>query len=255
MKVAVFLRGHKRNWDVIKHTSLPFFEKLGDTVHYYIAVWDINGVNTDSIALDFPKDRLKTFIKNKNHFDYGACAGPVYQSRLLSQYKYKNELLEGKYDLVLDTRFDVFYHNFSEDTYRKEIDNYKNRLGTTAIFPDHPVGTDDHLFLMDSKTEILWNSRNIVSILNDNTHKTFYEFAVHYEMNPYTIKWFSTIVTRPNLVLLEKEEINDKNLEKIVHLTHCWNDGSIVNKSQKLKIIAQIKGSSEEYQEQLENSL
>jgi hypothetical protein len=253
MKVAVFLRGHKRNWDLIKHISIPFFEKLGDTVHYYISVWDVDKVDTDSIELDFPKNRLKAFIKNKNHFDYGACTGPIYQSRIMSQHKYQNELAEGKYDLVLDTRFDVLYHSFDQDAYRKEIFDYLHRLGSTAIFPDHNVGTDDHLFLMDSKTEIFWNSRNIVSILNDNTHKSFYEFAVHYDLNPYTIKWFSAIISRPNLVLLTKEDINEQNLDKIKYLIHCWNDSNIVSKSEKLKIISLIKGSPEEYYFQLEN--
>lgn len=251
MKVAIFLRGHKRVWDHIKHNALEFYQSLGSRVDFYLAVWDVLDIDIDSLPEDFPENSVQAFLKNSNHEQYDAVTGPIFQSRLLSEYKYKREREIGKYDLVIDTRYDVFYHSINLDRYRHEISAYKDRLGSTAVFPTHSIGMDDHFFMTNSQNELLWNQRGIVNkaFHKENTHKTFYQFAVHYDLRPYTIPWFSTVIVRPNICGLKKEDICSSNYKVIEQLSKDWGQENF----DKASVLNSGGFKTDEYYTQLEN--
>lgn len=221
-KVAVFLRGHKRTWDYIKHDVMPFYELLGNVVHYYVCVWQ-TGIDVNKLRNDFPSDRLKDFkVLGIHQNSYDPMFGPIYQTDHLMGKKYVEEFTTNeKYDLVVDTRFDNWFYDFDVNKYCREIGDYTHRLGAQAVEENH---LSDHFFMSNGPVHVINNYRAIPSdATGENSHAVFLHYAQTYGLDPYTIPWFKTKIIRPNIIQFNKDEICSKNWQKIYAAMEAWN--------------------------------
>jgi hypothetical protein len=241
-KVAVFFRGHKRIWDYIKDHTLPFYESLGDHVDYYVTFWNTD-IDLAKLQNDFPQDRLKVFQPmSTSGPEYSPLHGPVYQTNFLMGKKYKEEVNSGKkYDLVLETRFDNCIFDFDKELYESEIDKYSHRLGVPLLDQDH---LSDHLFLTNCNSLIVCNSRAMpCENIPDMFHKVFYDYAMMYNLDPYRIKWFRTVIARPSILKFDKENLIHSDVSNDAHF---WNSGNYTLQ-EKFDFIKNMGCSVEEY--------
>lgn len=201
MKVAVFLRGHKRNWEYTKTNFINFCESLSDHVDYYVAIWQ-NDHDLSSMVSDFPQENLKAFLPTFNDFHYGPLEGPAFQATLLTQYKNMEEINSGqKYDFILDTRCDMSF------TLLRPIEKVKEySLGYTTQHPD--MHMDDVVFVYDNLVLPTWNCRGFYSehfykmlkqqdYFPHDIHEWYFKYAIHQKINIYKIPWFMPSVVRP----------------------------------------------------------
>lgn len=220
MRIAIFLRGHKRNWEYTKHSLLTSFEKLAEHVDYYVAVWK-NRSDLRTMIDDFPKDRLKVFFIVPNDTHYNSLSGPAFQTSLLNKHKVLEEMKSGeKYDLIIDTRFDTELHILSE---LEKPQPYS--LGYSTWNPIRHM--DDAIFICDNKSIDIWNARGLYSKFQADAmytstavhngyfevHKWYYNYAEYHNLNIYQIPWLKCDIVRPSL---EYNSLPTKERQKLI---------------------------------------
>lgn len=247
MKVAVFLRGHKRVWEYTKQNILEFCNGLADEVHYYVAVWESKDYDVSSIQNDFPSDKLKGFIVEPNDYQYGAFTGPAHLSSELSSFRLIEEMKSKvNYDFILDTRFDVKFKKL------QDIDRLGNMtLGSTIV--DRPtnygyVEMEDHCYVTDRLTHTIWNSR-LSQHKNQSLggHAWLTEYAKSYGISTFNIPWFKCYIIRPHIARMDVEELSS-NYYTFDGPWHTMTD------QEKIQIINELGCSPTEYVNQLSRS-
>jgi len=100
--IAVCLRGEVRNWNYTKDAVFKFYEDIAYSVDYYYATWDLPYVNQKELDATFSNRKLVQGVLCPSGNDrrrWGGFLGPAFLSSHLK--------LNKRYDLVIDTRFDV----------------------------------------------------------------------------------------------------------------------------------------------------
>lgn len=251
-KVAVVLRGHKRTWDFTKEHIFQFFEKFGCQVDYYVSFWNTLGVDRNQLTLDFNGKNLKALLITDTSTEYiTPWLGPAYLSSLVSKYIFEEEYLsKASYDMIVDTRPDVAFDFLP---YSKKMFCPKMSVGTTRVEPvviDNGGGStwqglDDHCFIMDSTTHVIWNQRFRFTHelqsqipLPCGNHSLLWEYAKVHGIESYTIPWFNSELVRPNVI-----NYQEQNFYIRAQISrHNWNKHS----SEERKNIVVTAGVSEQ---------
>lgn len=247
MKVAVFLRGHKRVWEYTKQNIIEFCNSLSDHVDYYVAVWDNKKYEVGSMRYDFPSSQLKAFVIAPDiDVNGGAFLGPPHLSSILSSYRLDEELnAKCNYDFILDTRFDVQFKKLSDITIPKNMS-----IGSTIIDQRHGIyrGMEDHCFVADRITHTIWNHRfyqcRNQTIDTPNSHAWLMEYAKSYGITPFKIPWFKAYITRPNAVNVDIDTLHAEYYD----IDGPWH---AMTKEEKIKIINDLGCDPDEYVNQL----
>ena len=227
MRVAVIFRGHKRNWDYVKLEVLNFFENLRlscDSLDYFVAVWRKNSEYED-IKLDFPLDKLKGFLIVNDNIKYNAMTGPAYLSKLLYPFLSKEELRTKSYDVIIETRFDMWFKK--RDILFKLPP--KNSVGYTSVFPEISMHMDDHCFVFDRLSYEQWHEALGNFEPSEDMHLFYGRIARACGFQTYIIPWWSSGIERPVqdfdklLINDRKKVILDMNLDPDDFLKHLEN--------------------------------
>lgn len=246
MKIAVFLRGHKRIWEYTKRNILEFCNGLSDQVDYYVAVWQNYEKPEEIISMqsDFPNDRLKAFIIATDiDINGGAGKGPAHLSSVLSSYRLVEEVCsKQKYDLILDTRFDVVFKKICNITIPSPF-----TIGSTQVDQDLGLykGMEDYCFVADRLVHTIWCHRvyqthDPYRKLPYIGHAWFTEYAKMYGIKPYNIPWFKAYIVRPSYATVDIDTI----FEKYHELDYPWH---CMTNEEKKKIILDIGCYLDEY--------
>lgn len=167
MKVAIFLRGHARTWNLIKNETIELFNTLYDNPDWYIAMWDSGTVNNEAIYEDFKNYNLVylnasvketgAIVRNNFHeqsveyessFKNNNYLKIAYLDSILSIAKRKREVsFNFDYDFVIFIRPDVLYKienkNFKHlksKIFSLEITNLDIHFESTK--DDYPMSSD-----------------------------------------------------------------------------------------------------------------
>lgn len=239
MKIAVFLRGHKRVWEYTKHNIIDFCNGLSTHVDYYVAVWGNQTYDVSPMQFDFPESQLKAFLTVPNDTKYGAFTGPAYLSSLLSPYRLMEELSSGKeYDLIIDTRFDVKFKKLQEISLIEPMS-----LGSTIVDRDMHgmLEMEDHCFVADRLSHTIWNSRLFQpSNYVVGSHHWMVKYANSYKLPLFNIPWFKCYIVRPHIADVDIEELHQRYYE----LDGPWHDMST---KERVDIISRIGCHESEY--------
>jgi len=241
MKIAVILRGHKRNWEYTKENIISCFQQLPHKVDYYVAVWE-NNSNLSLMLNDFPKDQLKTFLSTARdqNFTDGPNSGPAYHNRCLMPFIMAEELSSKEnYDMIIDTRFDVRIS--LTDIPLEPVPSLS--LGYFSTRVDH---MDDHFFIYDRLAFRIFNTRNYFNynvhvchsvniIKSQNIHEYYFDFCKRHGIGTYKISCFIAGIERPidhftyvklspheKLTLYRELGLDPDDFEN--HLTSFFND-------------------------------
>lgn len=234
-KIAVVLRGHKRTWDLTKEHMFEFFEKFECHVDYYVSFWNTPGVDRNQLTSDFADRNLKALVITEPSTEYiTPWLGPAYLSNLVSGHIFQEEYLsKAPYDIIFDTRPDVAF----ELSDNKKMFCPKMAVGTTRVEPvavDNGGGNvwqglDDHCFIMDSTTHVIWNQRfRFTHELQDQrplpcgNHSLLWEYAKVHKIESYVIPWFKCDLVRPNIINFNKRSFYENAMEA----RHSWNMAS-----------------------------
>lgn len=206
MKVAVFIRGHKRTWNYTKEHLFDFFENSFGDVDYYVAFWKSQkNYNTQDIENDFIGRNLKKHLLVENHYNFDNFTGPCYLSNLLTPFRIKQELLSGsKYDYIFDTRPDAAYKKIANTYFYKS-----DEIGCTRV--SHEMvgiwqGMCDIGFMTTPSTHILWNQRTHwnenawLDIPRSGVHSLMYDYALHNNLIPIEFSWCYHKIIRPDVI-------------------------------------------------------
>jgi hypothetical protein len=235
-KVAVFLRGHLRTWDYIKHINFKFFDSLPWEVDYYLATWTYPNEKIQSLKNDFTGKNLKVLKVFKREQGYDPWKGPAHMSSELSKFRINEQLLNGtEYEFVIETRFDIVLNLKTEP----EIPSDQG-FGSTQIqgayipgVNDIVSGLDDHCFVSKVGPLQIMNSRDLMDPGTDGNHISLLKFAVVHGLIPFKINWFDALISRPNVSFLRKTK--QQTIENIHRLKEEWNATSETDKLDIIK--------------------
>lgn len=235
-KVAVFLRGHLRTWDYIKHINFKFFDNLPWEVDYYLATWTYPIEKIQSLKNDFTGKNLKVLKVFKREQSYDPWKGPAHMSSELSKFRINEQLLNGtEYEFVLETRFDIVL-NLKTDPEIPSDQGFGSTQIQGAYIPgvnDVVSGLDDHCFISKVGPLQIMNSRNLMDPGTDGNHISLLKFAVMHNLIPFKINWFDALISRPNVSFLRKTK--QQTIENIHRLKEEWNTTSETDKLDIIK--------------------
>ena len=129
MKVAIFLRGHARTWNLIKDETIKLFNELYDNPDWYVAMWDSGTVTNETVYEDFKDHNLSylnasvketpSIIRNNSleqsiefptSFSANNYLKIAYLDCILSTAKRRREVnFNFDYDFVIFIRPDILY--------------------------------------------------------------------------------------------------------------------------------------------------
>jgi len=200
-RLAVFLRGQPRTWNYTKNEMFNFFHGVAEHVDYYIAVW--NNTDLDLLLQDFKGKTVCAAVKVSKDQYFNAWQGPAYMSHLLSSHRYNQEKLFGKYDAIIDTRFDVKFCLLD----RPEIPTLWTFGSTNLKGCYNPSdlanlydGLDDHCFLTTGGSHTVMNQRYQNDAGSDGNHVSLFKFAKIHGIECFKINWFTCNLVRPNCI-------------------------------------------------------
>lgn len=258
-KIAVVLRGHKRTWDFTKSHMFQFFEQMGCRVDYYVSLWNTPSVDQEQLTQDFVGKNLKALIITDTSTEFSnPWLGPAYLSNLVSGHIFQEEYISREnYDMIFDTRPDVAFELLTNN---KPLFCPKMAVGTTRVEPvvvDNGgggvwQGLDDHCFIMDSATHVIWNQRfRFVHHLQYyfpipcGNHSMLWEYARIHNIDSYVIPWFNCELVRPSIIEIEDPIFyNRSNLGR-----NLWN---IASSEERRKFVVDAGIGEHDYAESIQ---
>lgn len=250
MRVAIFLRGHARTWNLIKNETINLFNTLYDNPDWYIAMWDSGTLTNEVVYEDFKQHNLKflnvsikesasiirnngteqsidypTVYKNNNYLKVG------YLDSILSRVKRKIEHnFNFNYDFVIFIRPDILYlieeenyKHLRHKIYSLEVTNLDTNYPTTK--DDYPMSSD---FFMKAgsvasnifcsrifDTELTLNKNNLYIA---NPHHKLTSFYMKHKLTYYRAGMVEPLIIRPDyLDFLNGKLEYDKTVEVDAH--------------------------------------
>jgi hypothetical protein len=207
-----------RTWDYVHKPTLDFYDSLSDNVDYYVSTWKTPKFNPTKISYTFEGRNLVQALFISPVVETGMChgfKGPGYQANRLLPYKRLREKEIGKYDAVIDTRFDIMATREGvidhTDGKRKIIYNEFTKIEPNTLYTDRinygveqEPGTsiarpNDHWFIMSSDMYTIFTERYI----RDEKYSAHEEFALLAQDEGWELKetpWIRTMITRPNIM-------------------------------------------------------
>lgn len=239
-KIAVVIRGHRRTWEYTKHYMFEFFDQVAEKVDYYVQVWYSNAslLNVSNMPKDFDNRNLKHFEISHDSTLYDAFLGPPYLSSKTIEKKFEQERLNGRYDAVFDTRPDVIFKLIGNPVAPKPW-----TIGSTRILPrgGRWAGLEDHVFVMDSGTHLVWNQRMHYRSVSEDGHQKLLTWAEIHNLEPFQANWFLCKIVRPNVYQFN----HSKNYYDQIHnIERQWHSTS---PEEKFKILTESKVDGDEY--------
>lgn len=167
MKVAIFLRGHARTWNLNKEKTIKLFDDLYGNPDWYVGMWDSGTTRDELIAEDFKNHNLiyvNTNIKERasierNNLQVQSILYPhsfkannylkiAYLDSILSRHKRHREIsFNFDYDFVVFIRPDILYnvreqdyHNLTASLYSLEVTNLDINYKETK--DEYPMSSD-----------------------------------------------------------------------------------------------------------------
>jgi hypothetical protein len=245
-QIAVCLRGDVRNWNYTKEAVFKFYEGIAYSVDYYYATWDVPYIDKNELDKTFSNRKLVQGILCPSGNDrrrWGARLGPAFLSGHIK--------LNKRYDLVVDTRFDLI-PTFIKKNHIIEIP-VDDEIQTTSIdlrwkdidkLPED-IGVTDQWAVMNQRTWDQFNYRlpllyeSWIDRLNGRPYKIVNEIELNRVLNIMNIKskscnWMTCILTRPCIVDIfpDPKDITEDDYFPILNNTfNFW--GSLTNHKKK----------------------
>ena len=181
------------------------------------------------------------------------------KSKLDDSYYNSGESIfsDTRYDMIVDTRPDVAFDFLP---YSKKMFCPKMSVGTTRVEPvviDNGGGStwqglDDHCFIMDSTTHVIWNQRFRFTHelqsqipLPCGNHSLLWEYAKVHGIESYTIPWFNSELVRPNVI-----DYQEQNFYIRAQISrHNWNKH---NSEERKNIVVTAGVSEQDYAEAIQ---
>lgn len=230
MRVAIFLRGHARTWNLIKNETIDLFNTIYDNPHWYIAMWDSGTVDNESVYQDFKRNNvifLNTSIKESaaiirnngveqsidypNTFKNNNYLKIGYLDSILSRAKRIKEInFNLNYDFVIFIRPDILY-SIEEKNY-KHLRHKINSLEITNLDIHYPSVKDNYPMSSDFfmkagptasnvfcsrlfDTELSVNKNNLYI---SNPHHKLTSFYMKHRLVYYRAGMVSPMIIRPD---------------------------------------------------------
>lgn len=247
-RIAVFLRGHLRVWDLIKEVNFNFFDNLPYEVDFYIATWEYSGKKLKRLQKDFSNRNLKKFkIFPRTAEYYNPWTGPATMSAELTRERIHQQFYNNRdYKFILESRFDVALFQTS-DIVKPQIFEFGSTETEGQFDPNkdyNVTGLGDHCFLSGIGAHQLMNTRILHDPGEEGNHIGMYKFAKIHGLTTFKISWFRGLIARPNIVSLK-----DRNsfLHEKDRLENEWQG---MKTSQKIKFCEQANCDVDEYGEE-----
>jgi hypothetical protein len=256
MRVAIFLRGHARTWNLIKNETINLFNTLYDNPDWYIAMWDSGTVRDESVYEDFKQHNIiylsttikenaaiirnglivqsidyPSIFKNNNYLKIGYLDSILSRAKRIREVKFNFE-----YDYVIFIRPDILY-SIEESNYKHlrrkiyslEVTNLDINYNDTK--DDYPMSSD---FFMKAgsaasnifcsrvfDTELTLNKNNLYIA---NPHHKLTSFYMKHKLIYYRSGMVEPMIIRPDyLDFLNGKLEYDKTVEVDSHrFAHNW---------------------------------
>ena len=212
--IAVIFRGHIRTWSLIKDHVLNFYDSLSVNVDYYFATYEQPKFNNNYIIKDFDNRNLIKFLEVPVHKNYyTSYMGPGWLNYNLLPYKRLREK-EVKYDAVIDTRPDIGVFKLHQYKFFPVEENClytKLELHTNQVTKKLDIALQDWFFISSSKVFDLMTTRFTYGNVY-GAQIAIRKFAENEHINVCTQNWLQTVITRPNLGIVTKEDFTYKNV-------------------------------------------
>lgn len=240
-RIAVVIRGHRRTWEYTKKHFFNFFDQVADQVDYYAAIWASNASlgNVANMRDDFKNKNLKYFEWFHDSVIYDAYLSPSYLSDKVMQAKFEQERLNGRYEAVFDTRPDVIFRLEGSPLAPPPW-----TVGSTRTLTDRQNpwgGLEDHVFYLNSPSQMVWNQRMLYRDNSENGHYKLLTWAEMNNLTPYQVAWFKCQIVRPTVCRINYEEdyfFENHNLERLWHQ---------VPQEEKFKLLVEAGVNGDEY--------
>jgi hypothetical protein len=210
--IAVCLRGEVRNWNYTKKAVFKFYESIAYSVDYYYATWDVPYLDQDKLTATFDNRKLVQGIlcpSGNDRHRWGALLGPAFLSSHIK--------LKKKYDLVVDTRFDLVPVLKPEGNITTpgnmeiQTTNVDHKWDHEYFEDPTNKATTDTWAVMTHSTYDQFNYRLPllydfwVDMLSRKKFHTFNEIALNKVLKQMNINatmchWMSNLIVRPSIV-------------------------------------------------------
>jgi hypothetical protein len=230
MKVAIFLRGHARTWNLIKDETIKLFNGLYENPDWYVGMWDSGTVRDETVYEDFKTSNLVylntnikemgAIVRNDLHvqsieyissFKKNNYLKIAYIDSILSISKRKREAsLNFDYDFVIFIRPDILYkiekkhyNNLRCKLFSLEVTNLDINYEVTK--DEYPMSSD---FFMKAgsvasnvfccrlyDTEFTLNGKNLVI---SNPHHKLTSFYSKHRLTYYRSGLVEPMLIRPD---------------------------------------------------------
>jgi hypothetical protein len=230
MKVAIFLRGHARTWNLIKDDTIKLFNSIYDNIDWYIAMWDSGTTRDELVFEDFKNQNLiflSTNIKERaaaerndiqmksifypHSFKLNNYLKIAYLDSILSRYKRNREVdFNFDYDSVIYIRPDILYKINKKDyghlrteLYSMEITNLDINYGVTK--DEYPMSSDFFMRAGSAASNII-SSRlfdvefepNGKNLFNSNPHEKLSSFCFRHRLTCVRSGIVEPLIIRPD---------------------------------------------------------
>ena len=246
-KIAVFLRGHIRVWDLIKEVNFEFFDSLPYEVDFYVATWEYTNKKIKRLKKDFAGRSLKKFLVfPRTEDDYDPWHGPVVMSAELSKERIHQQYYnKTDYKFIIESRFDVAL--FKTHDILIPCSNEFGSTETSGQFdsskPYNVIGLGDHCFLSGVGAHQLMNTRLMHDPGEEGNHIGMHKFALMHGVSPFQISWFQGLIARPNIIKLKSPA---QFISQKWKLEEEWQN---MSSEQKIKMCIQANCDTSEYAE------
>ena len=229
-RIAVVLRGHVRTWHYINKYVFSEFSSISKSVDYYFVTWYSAELDIDKIKTSFRGQTLKKFVSVVYDQHQNPSQTPSYLSSHIL-----DDIINGNYDAVIDTRPDVLPGWYPEFSPIISGNTVLNRWTRKRFELHNRFQTDDLLQMMKPETfKIFCNAYKTSNFFPREPHADLWD---HYTMNQvnmsdaeFTFKkgFLGIYIARPNnleLILNNKDGAKwlvPEGREEIWKITKEW---------------------------------
>lgn len=214
MKVAIFLRGHARTWNLIKNDTIKLFSDLYSDLDWYVAMWDSGTTRDELVDEDFKGQNLvflSTNIKEKSvverndiqmksifyphSFKLNNYLKIAYLDSILSRHKRNREVdYNFDYDFVVYIRPDILYSANEKDYkhLREEISSLEVTnldINYLATKDEYPMASDFFMKAGSAASNIFCSRLfdvefrpNGKNLFNSNPHEKLTSFCFNHRL-------------------------------------------------------------------------
>jgi len=240
MRIALMLRGHARTWRWTIPQLNRALAECSPNIDAYVCLWKSQSFGRRELRELC--DLLPTVhqeLIDQEQWDFAdSCDGytaPSWHGARLAQARRQHESRGVEYDMVIDTRPDIYVETHPSWFTLPEQGHLQSTLFTDPWFGSDRPGIEDHLLVMSPAVHDLWCERHHARYDIGYNHCILHQFCRDSDLTIGQVQWMRTEFVRPNwhgwadrgmsMVALRRALSEWNGMDKQERLQHCMTAG------------------------------